>query len=215
MSKHIRHSLTLILTLLASYTFSQETLPEQSVFRLNKGRIGLTYASFGENPMVHFRQLVGAASYNSGRFYVLGISYDYPLNDFIRLSAGFDYAKHYLTIVPNVPPGIGDEPYGINFSHIDIPFSLEIGFLRYFFLHGGLLLDIDPNLDSPVDIQSGIGASLGIGARYTSRCGLAIFVSPYLKVHTLFSFSTETYPLHLLESGIQLGLIIPLRIKRQ
>lgn len=214
MSKHILRSLTLILTLLASYTFSQDTLPEQSVFSLDKGRIGLAYASFGENPMVHFQQLVGAASYNSGRFYVLGFSYDYPLNDFMRLSAGFDYAKHHITIVPNLPPDMGDEPYGVDFSHIDIPISLEIGFLRYFFLHGGLLLDIDPNLDSPVDAQSGIGVSLGIGARYTSRCGLAIFVSPYLKVHTLFSFSTETYPLHLLESGIQLGLNIPLKPKQ-
>ncbi|MBV5348356.1 hypothetical protein JZU61_01600, partial [bacterium] len=76
----------------------------------------------------------------------------------------------------------------------------------YFFANGGLFFDLDMNNSSPIDSQTGIGGLLGLGAKYDFNYGVSIFVNPYLKFHSLISFSSDDNKQKVHESGFRVGL---------
>lgn len=188
-----------ILPLLLLTSFS--TISQNS-FRNKK--VGITFSPFGDNEPVHFTSLEGAASYDSKSFYTFGINYIHPVNRWLDIETGVEYAKHTVTLIPNLPPNMDRFPYNIDFSLINIPITARANFLNYFFANGGLLLGIDASTSSP--INSGLGAIVGIGAQYEFSNKLGVFINPYAKAHALIPFSSEKYPLRLLETGIKVGL---------
>jgi len=167
----------------------------------NKGssRIGITYSSFGENQLVHFQSLDGAASYDSDNFFTVGLSYLHPINNWLSLEVGLEYSEHTV----------------IDFSIINFPISMRALFLKYFFFNSGLILDIDISEESKIDAQTGIGGLIGIGVNYDFAIGVSAFVNPYVKAHSLISFSGENYPLRLLESGLRIGITYKLNRKQK
>ena len=64
-----------------------------------------------------------------------------------------------------------------------------------------MFIDIDTNSSSPIDSQTGIGALLGIGAKYHFNNGFGFFVNPYTKSHAIIPFSFGKYPQRLIETG--------------
>jgi len=184
---------------------------QNTVKATKSGQIGISFSSFGSNDVFSFQTLEGAASYNADKFYTLGINYLYPLNKTFDIETAFEYSKHYITIEPNLPPDMDVSPYGAEFSVINIPVTIRINFLRHFFVNGGLMMDIDPTVSSPVDSQSGIGAIMGLGLKYDSKSGIAVFVNPYFKAHALISFLSDEYPQHLMESGFRFGVMYKLK----
>ncbi len=174
-------------------------------------RVGITFSSFGVNDPIYFDDLMGAASYDSKSFYTFGINYIHPLNRWLDIETGIEYAKHTVTLKPNLPPDMDRTPYDIDFSLINIPITVRGNFLKYFFANGGLLLGFDAGSDSP--IASGLGAILGVGAQYEFDNGLGFFVNPYAKGHALISFSSEKYPLRLIEAGVRVGVTYSFKVK--
>lgn len=174
-------------------------------------RIGITFSSFGENDTYYSDGLIGAESYDSKIFYTLGINYIHPINNWLDIEAGVEYAKHTVTLYPNLPPNMDRPPFDKNFSLINIPITARANFLNYFFANGGLLLGFDTDTSSP--IASGLGAILGIGAQYEFNNGIGLFVNPYTKSHALLSFSSENYPLRMLEWGVRVGVTYSFRTK--
>jgi len=69
-----------------------------------------------------------------------------------------------------------------------------------------LFLDLDMNNSSPIDSQTGIGGLLGLGSKYDFECRASIFVNPYLKFHSLISFSPGNNQQKVYESGFRVGL---------
>lgn len=177
----------------------------------NNQRVGITFSSFGENEPILFTSLEGAASYDSKSFYTLGINYMHPLNSWLNIETGIEYAKHTVTLNPNRPPYMDNSPYDIDFSLINIPITIRANFLNYFFANGGLLLGFDANISSP--IASGVGAIVGVGAQYEFNNGLGLFVNPYTKMHALITLSTENYPLRMMETGVRIGLTYSFKVK--
>ena len=167
-------------------------------------RVGITFSSFGENEPVHFTTLDGAASYDSKSFYTLGINYIHPINNWLDIETGVEYAKHTVTVYPNLPPDMDKSPFNKDFSLINIPITVRANFLNYFFANGGLLLGFDADIASP--IASGLGAILGVGAQYEFNNGIRLFVNPYAKTHALITFSSENYPLRMMETGVRVGM---------
>ena len=167
-------------------------------------RIGITFSSFGENDPYYSDDLIGAASYDSKSFYAFGINYIHPVNNWLDIETGVEYAKHTVTLNPNLPPNMDRNPYDIDFSLINIPITLRANFLNYFFINGGLLIGIDASSSSPID--RGLGAILGIGAQYELNNGFGVFINPYLKAHSLISLSSEKYPLRMIETGVRMGV---------
>ncbi len=170
------------------------------------GKIGLTFASFGENNVVRFTRLTGDAGYSSDYFYTFGIAYIHPINQWLEAEAGFEYAKHGIIIKPNLPPDMDDSPKKGSFALVNIPLALRANFLKYFFVNGGLFLGIDGSIDSPVHSQTGIGALLGIAVKYDFANGVSAFINPYAKMHSLIPFTLEKYPQRVSESGIRIGI---------
>ena len=172
-------------------------------------RVGITFSSFGENEPVCFDDLIGAASYWPKNFYTFGVNYIHPLNSWLDIETGVEYAKHTVTLHPNLPPDMDGSPRNVNFSLINIPITVRANFLHFFFINGGMFLGFDANLSSP--IEPGIGALLGIGAQYELKNGIGFFVNPYSKGHALIPFSPESYPLRMLEWGVRVGVTYSFR----
>ena len=196
-------------------------------------KIGLTVTPCGDNEILR-KSLDGAASYSGDGFYAVGIICQIPLTSRLDLETGIEYGKHTIIITPNLQPGMNDTPYKSNLKLTSIPIILKMNFLKHFFINGGASLDIgskssnpirNQNLiesssftefteggcimlssPSPIHSQNGIGAILGIGAKYDFKFGGTIFMNPYLKCHSLVPFSSEKYHQRLLEAGIRFGI---------
>jgi len=205
----MKKAVTLILISLI-YTASVAIAQEKQV-KPENGKAGITFSSFGSNNVLYFTQLTGSASYNSDRFYSLGISYLYPLSTKFDLETGIEYSHHKIIIHPNLPPDMDDSPYGAEFSLLNIPLYVRANLGRYFFVNAGLFLGIDPTVSSHIDSQTGIGALLGFGLKYDSKSGISVFANPYLKAHSLVSFSADKYHQHLMETGFRFGVLYKLK----
>ena len=170
-------------------------------------KIGLSYASFGTNDVIRFQELDGAPSYNSENFYVFGINYIYPINNCLNIETGLEYAKHTITVKPNLPPDMDNTAYSANLTLIDIPVTVRADFLKFFFVNFGFItgFDISDN-NSPVDSQTGIGAVGGIATKYDFKFGLSLFVNPYFKAHALIPFTDNNHQQHMMESGFRFGV---------
>lgn len=175
-------------------------------------QIGISFSSFGINEPVYFTSLDGTGGYSSKSFYTFGLNYIHPLNKWLNIETGVEYAKHTITITPSTPPE-WDNPYNASFSLVNIPITVRANFWDYFFINGGLLLGIDASSSSPIHSQSGIGAILGIGAQYQFNNGVGLFINPYSKAHTLIPFSSKKYHQRLMELGVRIGLTYSFKAK--
>ena len=100
--------------------------------------------------------------------------------------------------------------YRASISLINIPVTLRVNFLKYCFINGGLLFEMDASTSSPIDGQTGIGSVMGLGIKYDFDSGLSVFANPYQKMHALIPFSSQRYPQRLMESGFRFGLMFTL-----
>jgi len=175
-----------------------------------KGQIGITFSSFGENDVVRFHELEGAPSYNEDNFFTFGINYLYKLNNTLDIETGIEYSNHKIIIKPMAIPPMEFPSYGAKFSLISIPVTLRVKFLKYCFINGGILFDIDASSSSPIDSQTGIGSILGLGIKYDFKSGLSVFANPYLKAHSLVPFTSGDNHQRLMESGFRFGLMYKL-----
>ena len=138
------------LILIASYSLTAAN-PETV---MPKGKIGITYSSFGNNDVVSNQELMGGASYYGDKFNTFGLTYLYQLNRTFDIETGVEYSDQKIRIVPMVYPGMNSSPSSAKISLINLPVSIRINFLNYFFVSGGVFLGIDTGTSSPVDRQN-------------------------------------------------------------
>ena len=169
-------------------------------------KVGLTATPLGANDIFRV-SLDGAAGYSGDGFYIFGITCQIPVTSRLDVEAGFEYAKHTIIISPNLPPDMDNTPYKKNFKLATIPVTLKMNFLKYLFVNGGVLLDLDTSKSSAIDNQTGLGAILGVGLNYDFKFGGTIFANPYLKCHSLVPFSPERYHQRLFDAGIRFGVM--------
>jgi len=174
-------------------------------------KVGFIITPAGYNEVFQKIGLDGAPSYSGDGFYTFGITCQFPVVSCLDMEIGLDYSKHTIEITPNLPPDPdnipNNIPYKSSLNLISIPITLKIDFLKYLFVNGGCLLDIDTNSSSPIYNQTGLGAILGLGIKYDFSFGGTIFVNPYLKGHSLVPFSPGNYHERLFESGIRIGFL--------
>ncbi|WP_019538339.1 outer membrane beta-barrel protein [Proteiniphilum acetatigenes] len=188
--------------------FWQGNLHAQSTFSDSKGAIGITYSGLGDNDAFYFESLDGAGGYVGKGYYSLGITYIRPLTKRLDIETGISYSKYTYqfsnaSLGPDAP-----EPYNVTNAVVDIPVTVRWAFLKYFFLNGGLLLGIDTGKENHLDSQTGIGATIGVGAKYNLKnIPVGLFVNLYYKMHNLIPFSMENYHQRTDESGFRLGVV--------
>ncbi|HBG23832.1 MAG TPA: hypothetical protein DDX10_01940, partial [Rikenellaceae bacterium] len=106
---------------------------------------------------------------------------------------------------PALYPPFDMTPSKKSISMISVPVGVRLNFLKYLFINGALLFDLETSSSSSVNSQTGIGAMGGVAVKYDFHFGGSIFINPYIKTHSLISFGMDNHKQMLLESGIRVG----------
>jgi hypothetical protein len=180
----------------------------QAQFITENTAIGVSISGLGNNTSFHWAALDGAGSYSGRGYHSFGITYIRSLSNTFELETGVEYSKNtYHFSNSSLGPGI-DVSHNAYLSLIEIPITVRFNFWQYFFLNGGLILDLDITKDKYLDNQTGIGAILGVGAKYNfPKTPIGLFVNPYLKHRPLIPFTKERYHLRTMESGFRIGVV--------
>ena len=189
------------------FLLATSNLPAQQI--LSKGSIGITYSGLGDNNAFHWESLDGAGGYTGKGYYSVGINYIYPLSSRWDIETGVEYGAYkYRFSNASLGPD-GFDPYMLTNKLITIPATVRFNFLRYFFFNTGLLLDINlDNNNNNMDSQTGIGAMIGLGAKYDfNQIPIGIYLNPYYKHHAVLPFSFEKYHLRSDEAGFRIGVV--------
>ena len=198
---HVMKKIAVILMLICfAYTVQAQNQYE-------KGAIGITFSGLGSNDAFHWEELVGAGSFDGKGFNTLGMNYIRPLNSIFDLETGITYSRMKYR-VSNSSLGPEDKPYNTTSGLVSIPATVRINFFRYFFFNTGILLDFDASpKDSTVESQTGLGATIGFGAKYDLKnIPIGFFVNPYFTHHAILPFSMGRYPLRTSDTGFRFGL---------
>jgi hypothetical protein len=181
----------------------------------HNSRIGLTVSSLGVG------SIIGESSSTNydledKSFYTAGLTYIKGLNKWLDVEAGVEYSNHNIGITPNFWNG-AENVYmriqKVKLQLFNIPVMLKANFLKYFFVNGGLLVDIDITNSDYIKNQTGIGGIVGLGASYDFDFGLSVFLNPYIKAHSWIDISERE---KILEKGFRLGITCDLhRIIKQ
>lgn len=176
-----------------------------------KRSIGFTLSPVGHNDVVNSARasMEGEASYDGYNFYTLGISYVHPIRSWIDLEAGIEYSNHTFRITPmSIPPDRESNPYDRDIFLMNIPITARINFLKHFFFNSGIMFGFDTGDSGPIDDQTGIGALLGIGAKYNLNKRFGIFANWNYKFYSLIPFSSDNddHRWRLVEGALRIGL---------
>lgn len=199
----MKQALFLILCLLVGITGN---LNAQSSDSNSKGAIGVTFSGLGVNSASPIGVVIGGGRHASKGYYSLGITYIRPLTQRIDIETGVSYS-HYKYRFSNSSLGPGVlEPYDLKNAVVDIPLTIRLKFLNYFFLNGGLLVGIDTGMENHLDSQTGIGMIVGLGAKYDLKnIPVGLFVNPYFKIHRIIPFFPNDE--HAYEAGFRWGVV--------
>lgn len=194
---------------IVAFLFCQTTVKSQSSVTNSKGAIGVTYSGLGDNSAFNFQILDGAGSYSGKGHYSFGITYMRPITKNLDIETGISYRKHNFrlsnsSLWPDAP-----EPNITSNSVVDIPVSVRWSFLKYFFMNGGILLGFDTSKDNNnIDNQTGIGATIGVGAKYDfNDFPIGIFINPYYKMYSLIPFTIGNYHMRTDEAAFRVGIV--------
>ncbi|MCE4564533.1 porin family protein [Maribellus sp. CM-23] len=188
----MRHLLTLITMLLVSAQAFSQNANELKVY------YGIAHSKILVN-----KDLNGAPGYDNDNTYEFGFKYLNKLTERFGIETGINYLHSRVEITPAFT-GTPVNSHFENLNLLSIPILANYTFGKYFFVNGGPLIDFQLS-DASFDSQSGIGYSLGIGAKYHFDRFL-IFLNPNFKRHALIPFTKEDYPQKLTEWGLQLGI---------
>ena len=170
-----------------------------------KSEFGISFGS-GSCDLMSFAKTVGGAGYSGDEYYSFGISYIRPVRSWLSLETGLEYSINKITISSNLPPQYPKVTRNEKIGLLTVPVAYRLIFLKYAFLNGGLLFDVDPRLSSSVSSQTGIGALLGVGLKYDFHSGISVWANPNIRVHRIISFTTDGSDQRLIESGVKIGI---------
>lgn len=173
----------------------------------SRQKIGAVLAT-GRNDVFNLKPLMGSGGQEGKGYFLAGISYVKLVEKWFSLEMGLEYS-HYKIRASSAPmPEMWY--WDTDASLITVPVSARFHFLNYFYAQGGLLFDIDISDKEDIDRQTGIGATLGLGAQYDFKNGISIFANPYLRDHGLFAFKTKRglFSNDMIgEAGVKLGVL--------
>jgi hypothetical protein len=196
----------LTLLIIVCLPAAQTLLNAQTKF---DNKIGITASSLGVNDI--FGDL-GDANYSveGKNFFTLGATYIRGFNKWLNIETGLEYSRHNISVARNDFPGttVFMRTSETQLHLFNVPATLRANFLKYFFVNGGILIDIDISNDMYLENQTGIGGIVGVGVNYDFDFGLSLFLNPYIKAHSWIDVGTRQ---KILEKGFRLGITYDLR----
>ena len=209
----MKKSKLISLCLLVGFIFcSVATNAQEGKTKFRYGAIGVYASPYGANSIFWFDDIDGWGSYDNDGSFAFGLSYMYQLSKYFDIETGIDYSIHntIYSFSPN-PSYLDPNPDRVFSKHkveiLSIPMTVRVNFWSYFFANGGAILSFDISKNnSPTVNQTGLGAMLGIGAKYDFDFGLSIYVNPYLRTHAIIPFSSAGFHERVWENGVRIGV---------
>lgn len=175
-----------------------------------KSSIGITSSFVGSNVVTNTARetLLGGPSYNGKSYFALGLSYIHPVRFWLDIESGIEFSNYIIIVKPMSLPNMEFSPYHKYVNLMNIPLTIRVNFLKYFFINGGFMIEYDLSNASPIESQSGVGTLFGIGVKYKLKNGLGAFINGYYKSHSLIPFPPESddYRWRLIEGGWRMGI---------
>jgi hypothetical protein len=150
-------------------------------------------------------KIEGSPSYHSKSSYAFGINYMYSTCTCSAYELGIEFSNYSVTVL-TAPTGQLQESHDEKISLISVPLELRLNFLKYFFVNGGFMIDIDVSKSGSISNQSGFGAIGGLGINYNFKSGIGLYLNPYYKIHSWVSFASSHNAQRLSESAVKFGL---------
>jgi hypothetical protein len=188
------------------YIFLSIIAISSNYLQAQKAEIGFTMSLFSDNSIARFgSSYLDDADYNAGRSVTYGLTYLKLLNNWLVMETGIEFLKCEASVHSIIPGYSENFRYG-SVSLLNIPIGVRLNFLKYCFVNGGILFDVDVSQDSPIDRQIGLGSQLGAGLKYDFKTGISLFINPYYKIHALIPATFNNSNQHLLESAVRFGV---------
>ncbi len=196
--------LILTLALFTNICYAQtksETTDNRKANIDTKHQISVYYGLL-DNDFIQIEELTGAPDYENEMSFHMGILYQKRLNRKLSFETGVAFFNTDIKTTPAYT-GTPNPSRSENLKMIFIPIGLNYDLGKYFFIDGGLSLDLQLNRTS-FDKQSGIGFNIGFGGKYNYK-HFVFSATIACKAHSLIPFNKDT-DYHLFEGGIQLGV---------
>ena len=196
-----------MIKLLATFTllFITLNLFSQDV---NKDSYGISIGSGQAGLYTLGKAYVGGPDYEGLSAIEAGLNYYHPLNKFLYFESGIYWHHNKIKITPNLDPGFELTPRYTNLNFFYIPVNLKLMFLKYFFIDGGMLLNMDVSTHSDISNQTAIGADFGFGIEIPIFKHYSITINPYVNIHELYKLDRHDLGESILGDGVRFTLKI-------
>lgn len=154
------------------------------------------------------KKLEGGPSTDLNTGLSAGLQYGRKLTDKLHLVTGLNWYHNSVSVTPAFFPDRERITTKHTLNLLYIPVHLKYDLSRYFFVNGGLIGNLDITNHKVITEQSGIGAGLGLGTRFTIVPGFFAELNPYLNFHGLLLTNRDKYPERVLDAGVKLNLLL-------
>jgi hypothetical protein len=192
----IKYLISFILVFISLNLFSQE---------INKDSYGVSFGS-GETGIYTIGNVVGGPGYVGVSTFEVGFNYYHPLNKFFYFESGLYWHHNKIKITPNFYPRADMTPRYTNLNLSYIPVNLKVMFLKYFFIDGGMLLNMDVSTHSDISNQTAIGADFGLGVEIPVFKHYRIIINPYVNIHEIYKLDRHDLGENILGDGIRITI---------
>lgn len=184
-----------ILSIITLNLFSQEVKENRFGISFSMGQTGI-YS--GE------KTVIGGPGYEGLTGWEVGLNYYHPLTKMLNLESGIYWHYNKIKEIPDYYPGMDLSSRYYNCNLFYVPLNLKVMLSKWFFVHGGLLLNIDTSISSPISNQTGLGTDFGFGIVIPVSSHFKISINPFLNIHGLLRLEKGSYPQSLIADGIRI-----------
>lgn len=174
----------------------------------NTAAVSLYASVSNSGNTIQNKGLVGIFKQTSGgNHFVAGVQYQKPLNKWLSMYGGLEYANHHITTVvtQSTPPFTVNDPVTGQIRLLSAPIGLRVDVLKHFYFTVGTLVDWDMK-NTVTHNQSGLGVSGGAGFQYGITKKISAFVNPFYQYHGVIYFSKRYAPERLYNAGLRMGV---------
>ena len=170
---------------------------------ITKNSYGISVGT-GQSGIFSLAKTDGGASHDALSTFEAGFNYYHPLNHTLYFESGLYFHYNKIKITPGFYPDMDLTPRYYNLNLLYIPLNLKKMLSKYFFIHGGLLFNVDISNNSAISNQTGIGTDFGFGLELPVFKHYSISINPYLNINGLYRFKRTGLSESLLGDGIRI-----------
>lgn len=146
----------------------------------------------------------GSTDMNTGLS--IGLNYYRSLSAKTLFETGIVWYMNEVAFTGAYNPNYSQETLREKVQLIYIPLFVRFDVSKVFFLHVGLIGDLDVSNNDYLDNQTGLGSGIGLGINFPLSEKIKLQINPFMNIHGLLMTEKQSYPQRILETGIKLGI---------